>query len=778
MHATVGSDDRLTVRGALGWLVWAILLNADRVLLGNLAPVRLHDTFDSVMPSLAAAASNMREFGLVSRLPQALSGVSSYVLAPFPNTMLLTQLVLSPAANYALHSVLAVFVAALGMWLLLRQDMNLSREAGLVGAIFFSSLHRYLPLGLSIAGLPLLLWTVERVLDPEARRSVRLASLGYVLIYFNSTFFALVVYAVIPFHFAYAYFRWRGRHVRRRWIGLGLLWAVYFLFNGPTVAELLTVSDTSQRLSRPGGWRPWTEILSGIARGLVRVDANGWFVNGPTLLGFALLGAYVYVLLRERTRPSSGIVASLAVFGAILAISGVYVSSLGYAVRSRLGTLRTLQLDRVGFLSVFVMGLLIAHLTHEVVVATRGTTSRRALEMAASGGVAALAALVVARGLGVVWPGVNSIAQLLAVVILLGGIALAGARVPKVTSSMLIVVSALVLAIGVSCGGRLAYEAQSVRRLTQSPAIAAIAELDGARDGEFRVVLGRTAGTSLKDPGVLMSYGLHTADGYSPIYPQTYKDVWEAVIEPELRASDRFRDYFLGWGGRAYLFDSEDGGGASPPFSLELLRFLGVRFVIAEQPLEYAVPAGLELFSAPPEDGPSETRFGRFRDPAAAYVYELPGANPIAFGSSSLRLFDSDGALLEALRGATAEELGDTTFGLAEEWRDSSLETSPAQPPVVDSLVLSPDSVRATVRCEGRSILNVTRNYNPGWTAAIDGQRVDLRRAYHSFMAVEIPAGEHDVVLEYRNPMLAVALWAMLVGVPLLLGILWFLVIR
>jgi hypothetical protein len=46
--------------------------------------------------------------------------------------------------------------------------------------------------------------------------------------------------------------------------------------------------------------------------------------------------------------------------------------------------------------------------------------------------------------------------------------------------------------------------------------------------------------------------------------------------------------------------------------------------------------------------------------------------------------------------------------------------------------------------------LLVLDTYYPGWGATVDGQRAEVRSVNAVFRAVDIPAGEHEVVMAYR----------------------------
>jgi uncharacterized membrane protein YfhO len=53
------------------------------------------------------------------------------------------------------------------------------------------------------------------------------------------------------------------------------------------------------------------------------------------------------------------------------------------------------------------------------------------------------------------------------------------------------------------------------------------------------------------------------------------------------------------------------------------------------------------------------------------------------------------------------------------------------------------------------STLLLTIAYSPGWTATIDGNPVEVRRADTGFMAIDLPKGHSSVELNYLTPGLA-----------------------
>ena len=66
--------------------------------------------------------------------------------------------------------------------------------------------------------------------------------------------------------------------------------------------------------------------------------------------------------------------------------------------------------------------------------------------------------------------------------------------------------------------------------------------------------------------------------------------------------------------------------------------------------------------------------------------------------------------------------------------------------------------VSGTISVSSDKFLCLSIPYSNGWKAYVDGQRVKLYRANTAFMGVELPAGEHEVVLRYWIPGLTAGL--------------------
>jgi len=57
-------------------------------------------------------------------------------------------------------------------------------------------------------------------------------------------------------------------------------------------------------------------------------------------------------------------------------------------------------------------------------------------------------------------------------------------------------------------------------------------------------------------------------------------------------------------------------------------------------------------------------------------------------------------------------------------------------------------SIRTNMTCDG--LLVLSDNYYPGWEARVDGRRVDIYEVDLALRSVTVPAGQHEVIFEYR----------------------------
>ena len=85
----------------------------------------------------------------------------------------------------------------------------------------------------------------------------------------------------------------------------------------------------------------------------------------------------------------------------------------------------------------------------------------------------------------------------------------------------------------------------------------------------------------------------------------------------------------------------------------------------------------------------------------------------------------------------------------------------------------TPNRLEMDVDSPKDGYLVLTDTYFPGWTATVDGQPVEIRRANYLFRAIAIKAGRHRVVFSYQPLSLTVSLLMFLVGLSICVFLFW-----
>lgn len=86
----------------------------------------------------------------------------------------------------------------------------------------------------------------------------------------------------------------------------------------------------------------------------------------------------------------------------------------------------------------------------------------------------------------------------------------------------------------------------------------------------------------------------------------------------------------------------------------------------------------------------------------------------------------------------------------------------------LDDITISTNKVEGTIANDEDEILVFTIPYSEGWTATVDGKPAKLLHANIKYMALNLPAGEHTVVLTYRTPLLTAGIAATVIGIAAL----------
>jgi hypothetical protein len=222
---------------------------------------------------------------------------------------------------------------------------------------------------------------------------------------------------------------------------------------------------------------------------------------------------------------------------------------------------------------------------------------------------------------------------------------------------------------------------------------------------------------------------LRRADGLADLTPNQAEEwgLWDIRTTNPMILSN-FASFSQRWHGDLHFIARW-----LPNQSEELLRFLGVRWFLQD--------------TARPE----QPGWG-WRTPCPLGVRDVEGAEPWVRAVGRW----------EAL--ADPERLMSATFRAIEngDWRTKALLDRPPKEvpadgcgwsrPAIVWLREGPNRWRWRVSGPAPSLLVVLQNAHPNWSATLDGVRVPLFRAYGTFQAVEVPAGEHEVEMRYDEP--------------------------
>ena len=141
------------------------------------------------------------------------------------------------------------------------------------------------------------------------------------------------------------------------------------------------------------------------------------------------------------------------------------------------------------------------------------------------------------------------------------------------------------------------------------------------------------------------------------------------------------------------------------------------------------------------------------------HLYELPSERPYAYFPSSIELVSDTAAAV-----ARTLEVSDPARVTIVEGRagDAVPEAGRGSASLVHH---EPDRVALDVMAERGGLLAVSEIHHERWKAFLDGEEAVLWRVNTAFRGVEVPAGRHELVFEYRNPAFSLSVWVSLLTI-------------
>jgi len=315
----------------------------------------------------------------------------------------------------------------------------------------------------------------------------------------------------------------------------------------------------------------------------------------------------------------------------------------------------------------------------------------------------------------------------------------------------------------------------------------------------------RVASVLPLQPAYAYAQGLETADGWANIYPRFYRELWLRVLDPLFNAlpatagifgrdSGRAEDNFiflgadLGTPGIGLLPDEDaqtalrDGFDIDKRFNLNLLRLLGVNYLLSEYPLR---GDGIELVHAPleaptwlqtrdrntglingalpplPENLQQENRlirtWLRYEAALAArrrgkdiFAYHLQGAVPRVRLAREVVLTANARESLDRLSMLSRDAI--MTTAVIESSEARGLVSGPYGRGNARIQKYEPSALQIAADGNGQRLLIVANSWSPYWRAESGGHQRHTIRINHAQIGIVLQSEDRVVTLRYTPP--------------------------
>jgi hypothetical protein len=264
--------------------------------------------------------------------------------------------------------------------------------------------------------------------------------------------------------------------------------------------------------------------------------------------------------------------------------------------------------------------------------------------------------------------------------------------------------------------------------------------------GVFRVatVQSLSLGDNDLKPGHLMYYGFETADSVFSNQLHVHRQFWSMLLSPPMS----------GTGMALYLIApvSADGVRFDRHFRLPLLSLMNTKYVVSRAPISSAsgrlVAVHTPAVTAQATTGLSAGRAGaalqRNLNGGTLHVYRNADAFERAFTVSGVRSFADEAALLRALGSASIAELRENVFVLAPTAeRLGALNRDAGARVTLDRY--GGWFLEMAVISRGATALVISQTVGPWWRCRSGTATLETFPAYHAWLGVRLPAGDHRV---------------------------------
>lgn len=262
-------------------------------------------------------------------------------------------------------------------------------------------------------------------------------------------------------------------------------------------------------------------------------------------------------------------------------------------------------------------------------------------------------------------------------------------------------------------------------------------------------------------PNMLSAYGMESADGYTGLYPKSYKHYWAKVISPFLGREHFAKSNFLEWGSRFYLFTDETPKGGRYEivkfrdfFNLNLLSLANVKYIISHQPIIderlEMVSAGINAMSLNNIDKLKlrlkENFFGR----ESLFIYKNLDYFERIYAVNGIKYFDNEQELLTYANNASIAELKSNALMLGKHKKKLSRYDFKRAKASIAVTSYSPGKIDFLVRSSVDALVVLTNSFDKNWKCMSKGKYLDVFDVYGAFFSVVVEKGENSVSCQYR----------------------------
>lgn len=540
----------------LGFLLMAVVF-APYAILGKGSVFPIHDQLDETILTYVLNAKYLRTGAEI--FPEVMGGINASGMQPSAILFIPLYRIFSVFTAFLIQYAIVFAAGFFGMYFCAR-EMTGSSILALVASACFAMLPVQPVYGLSVMGVPLLLYSFLCLY----RKKHIFLSFIWILFFGLTTHLVLIGYVALGL-WALALLVMLCRKRLEKWPVLGFLWllGIYIAVNYRLFAELLfgQSSYVSHREELVNDTLPfWNTVREVFWNSAQHADSLHKYLIVPILVLLAAEGALYRKLEKTEKKRYLTALAGFALLVGIALFYGFCKSPLVVDFKNRCsGFLRYFQAER--FYWLYPAGWYL-----EFVLCFSVWWNRRG---------------------GKLWQALSVKLAVLCLVLL------PTLQEIKVNSYFYMSVNQINNGSGVT--GYISWKSYYAEDLMEE-----LEEAIGRDMSTYRVVhLGMS-------PAPALMHGFYTVDGYSNNYPLEYKHRFRKVIEKELEKSEATAVYFDTWGSRCYLFNAATGNAWMLGKSLDIvyenlelnmdaLKDLGCEYLFSCGEILNAEELGLEL---------------------------------------------------------------------------------------------------------------------------------------------------------------------------------------